>query len=383
MLRRLRQDFRQYPEVDVIYDDEGPFDKDIVLDLIVNGIRLHFDPEDQRLKLIDVYDPTRMSFAFKHDDKTLQILDAQEGDHVLQDVLNFIPPTYQSSYNATTGHYVLHPSIGSCWFLFPVPKECRRAFEHKDMDRGLSSYSDGSVPVLSSFKICNGTLARIEGCRSELGCVDYHVGTGALHLSWTNHQMFMGSSCQDAISEFGPPQHITYVEGRASPDSGSIDTPASDYFFNYFDLGLDIMFDGKDNRAKKFVLHTNFPGHYDFSRYVRCNFRVCLPRASQIKEPLRALDTTVITQQPRRQPFREPDLDMDEPPEVSITADKKWSEIKGIVGTCALPMTLHRAPAINTVDPFGDTLLYKTANLVFEIMPNDHIATLTILPIGH
>ncbi len=45
----------------------------------------------------------------------------------------------------------------------------------------------------------------------------------------------------------------------------------------------------------------------------------------------------------------------------------QWSEIKGIVGTCALPMTLHRAPAINTVDPFGDTLLYKAANLVFEV----------------
>jgi len=40
-----------------------------------------------------------------------------------------------------------------------------------------------------------------------------------------------------------------------------------DYFFNYFDLGIDILFDGVTNVVKKFILHTNFPSHYDFNRY--------------------------------------------------------------------------------------------------------------------
>lgn len=34
----------------------------------------------------------------------------------------------------------------------------------------------------------------------------------------------------------------------------------SDFFFNYFTLGLDILFDARTQKAKKFVLHTNFPG---------------------------------------------------------------------------------------------------------------------------
>jgi len=41
-------------------------------------------------------------------------------------------------------------------------------------------------------------------------------------------------------------------------------------FLNYnvslnFILLQDILFDAVSHRAKKFVLHTNFPGHYNFN----------------------------------------------------------------------------------------------------------------------
>ena len=60
----------------------------------------------------------------------------------------------------------------------------------------------------------------------------------------------------------------------------------SDYFYNYFTFGMvrsyrasslfppnntdiicfqDILFDAKHNKVKKFILHTNFPGHYNFN----------------------------------------------------------------------------------------------------------------------
>ena len=44
----------------------------------------------------------------------------------------------------------------------------------------------------------------------------------------------------------------------------------SDYFYNYFTLGIDILFDGSKHSVKKFVLHSNYPGHYDFNIYYRC-----------------------------------------------------------------------------------------------------------------
>lgn len=77
-------------------------------------------------------------------------------------------------------------------------------------------------------------------------------------------------------------------------------TLCGDYFYNYFSRGLDILFDGQvcffwcnsslyilcffllnlgslymssqTHKIKKFVLHTNFPGHSDFNTYIKCNF---------------------------------------------------------------------------------------------------------------
>lgn len=39
----------------------------------------------------------------------------------------------------------------------------------------------------------------------------------------------------------------------------------------------DILFDAKTQCVKKFVLHTNYPGHYNFNMYHRCEFALTLP----------------------------------------------------------------------------------------------------------
>lgn len=44
-------------------------------------------------------------------------------------------------------------------------------------------------------------------------------------------------------------------------------SPANDYFFNYFDRGLDVLFDSQRHTAKKFVLHSNSPHDVNFNRY--------------------------------------------------------------------------------------------------------------------
>lgn len=69
-----------------------------------------------------------------------------------------------------------------------------------------------------------------------------------------------------------------------------VSSKCNDYFFNYFSLGVvrtfrssdpleedrdpepgsvsvfqDILFDSTSHLVKKFVLHTNFPGHYNFN----------------------------------------------------------------------------------------------------------------------
>ena len=37
----------------------------------------------------------------------------------------------------------------------------------------------------------------------------------------------------------------------------------------------------KTNRIKKFILHTNFPGHTDFNSYIKCNFIIHCPHCKE------------------------------------------------------------------------------------------------------
>uniref|UniRef100_A0A0R0F6N4 Uncharacterized protein n=1 Tax=Glycine max TaxID=3847 RepID=A0A0R0F6N4_SOYBN len=68
-----------------------------------------------------------------------------------------------------------------------------------------------------------------------------------------------------------------YVDQMVIHSASDLRPPAilcGDYFYNYFTCGLDILFDGQTHKIKKFVLHTNFPGHADFNSYIKCNFVV-------------------------------------------------------------------------------------------------------------
>jgi len=49
---------------------------------------------------------------------------------------------------------------------------------------------------------------------------------------------------------------------------------ATDYFYNYFGMGIDVMIDGATHVVKKMVLHTNLPNRSDFQEYSKCSFRI-------------------------------------------------------------------------------------------------------------
>lgn len=38
----------------------------------------------------------------------------------------------------------------------------------------------------------------------------------------------------------------------------------------------DVLLDANRHTVKKFVLHTNYPGHYNFNMYYRCQFSIAL-----------------------------------------------------------------------------------------------------------
>merc|ERR1719382_1124553 len=83
---------------------------------------------------------------------------------------------------------------------------------------------------------------------------------------------------QDVFSDFGPPEEVCVKDVDAVRIHSASILPSHstgpDYYYNYFRLGFDVLFDGQTHLVKKVVLHTNPPTHELFSRYSRCFFQL-------------------------------------------------------------------------------------------------------------
>eukprot|EP00930_Biecheleria_cincta_P033694 TRINITY_DN23343_c0_g1_i1.p1 TRINITY_DN23343_c0_g1~~TRINITY_DN23343_c0_g1_i1.p1 ORF type:complete len:641 (-),score=107.15 TRINITY_DN23343_c0_g1_i1:32-1738(-) len=89
-----------------------------------------------------------------------------------------------------------------------------------------------------------------------------------------------GAMPQDIFSDFGPPEQVCVKEFDAvrihSARVPTSKTAGPDYYYNYFHLGVDVLFDGRTHLVKKVTLHANPPTHERFSRYSRCFFQLPL-----------------------------------------------------------------------------------------------------------
>merc|ERR1719265_3100499 len=78
-----------------------------------------------------------------------------------------------------------------------------------------------------------------------------------------NRSLRFGATPQDVFSDFGPPEQVCVKDVDAvrihsvSACIVSSRLPGPDYYYNYFQLGLDILFDGRKHVVKKVILHTN------------------------------------------------------------------------------------------------------------------------------
>ncbi|PZC71510.1 hypothetical protein B5X24_HaOG213196 [Helicoverpa armigera] len=131
--------------------------------------------------------------------------------------------------------------------------------------------------------------------------------------------------------------------------------PASDYFFNYFTLGLDVLFDARTHQVKKFVLHTNYPGHYNFNMYHRCEFELTV-------QPDKCEANSLVESRGA----------------VCITAYSKWEVVSRALRVAERPVVLNRASSTNTTNPFGSTFCYGYQDIIFEVMSNNYIASITL-----
>eukprot|EP01137_Pigoraptor_chileana_P016154 Opistho-2@72750 len=140
---------------------------------------------------------------------------------------------------------------------------------------------------------------------------------------------------------------------------------------------------------KKFVLHTNSPGHFDFNRYVKCNFRILRGgEASDEADAAVASEERLVdvpapsTSSPSRRPpgdRRRPSAESGGSAtlnEFVVDPDTKWDDVLVNFGKpIGKPVVFKRGSSSN---PFGATFFYGYQQLIFEVMRNNHIASVTI-----
>ncbi|XP_042896720.1 phagosome assembly factor 1 isoform X2 [Parasteatoda tepidariorum] len=405
----LQQQFQSIKNVQVLYSELNPLVMDLVINLSQDGIRLIFDPLSQRLKIIEVYCMTKTKlkycgnvFCSPEVPPTLEQIDHSFGAthpggrsvshfknpfefaefrkpwlaHWLTEyhssqqvfVLNFRGLTFAFAIDPSVPPRVT-PGLGSIQFgSFPIVSK-------------MSIYSGNSLsetraPSLPNNSFCNHCyLENLDVLREgeetigvKLKIITEDLDSNKLlefrKLVMTKVIKF-GDSAQDVTSALGSPSKVFYK----SEDKMKIHSPnshryrklsCSDFFYNYFTLGLDILFDAKSHRVKKFILHTNYPGHYNFNIYFRCNFNLPI----EVKPPSESEDMTLI--------------DVSEKKHI-ITAFTKWDTMEEhLKKPLERPVVLNRASTHNATNPFGSTCCYGYQDIIFEVMPNNHLASVTL-----
>ncbi|GAM19269.1 hypothetical protein SAMD00019534_024440 [Acytostelium subglobosum LB1] len=246
-------------KVDIIFNDSDPLSIDIVLKLVDDGVLLRFAPSSQRLRVIEIFDVSKLALSYRG-----SIFSNSESIASFVNIYSKFGPSYPGDFNAKKNVYHLHyPGLS---FSFPIPPKFNSLYsEGTELPVELP---DGSTPVVSKVFVYSGLQMKTPLTVMPSPNEDIIVVPNAgVYFCRRNCILTFKSTPQDVLSELGPPSKIYHKD----EDNMKIHTykvelsPAPDYFYNYFHLGIDILFDAKRNTAKKYIFHTNFPTHYEFN----------------------------------------------------------------------------------------------------------------------
>lgn len=382
----LKRQDRIIKGVQVWYSDQNPLLADLVINLSQDGVRLIFDSTSQRLKIIEVYQMSKVKLKYcgvhfnaQHVQPTIEQIDQSFG------------ATHPGVYHSEKQLFVLN--FRGLSFEFHIESKFEPRYAH-----GLGSlqFPNGASPVVSRMYIYTGnSLDDTRAPPLPLNCFHGNCyldflevirennmtkalkfslvteSNGPAKLSELKRTMCerivkFGDSTQDVVGALGCPSKIFYKSEDKmkihSPDAHKlVRSRCSDYFFNYITLGVDILFDANVHQVKKFILHTNYPGHYDFNTYYRCEFQIPI-----MVEKLRPHEGQGAT------------LPM-EPENIIIEAHTKWDSVQAYLLTSEKrPVVLNRSSSTNTTNPFGSTFCFGVQDMIFEVMQNNHIASVTL-----
>jgi len=373
--------------VQVLYSDKNPLDIDLILDLPQDGIRFIFHPVFQRLKMIEIVNLKNIKLKYCG-----MVFNAPEVMPTIQQVEHTFGATHPGVFDAEKQTFTLN--FRGISFCFNVDSK----FQAGSAQCGLGSlqFASGTSPNVNRVIIFSGSplpgqdilnipshplscykglsyLERLEVQRDLKNTKGFMIqlylegsGSNRGRKVTYNREINFGMSCQDVTSMLGTPSQVFYK----SEDKMKIHSPnvhrhisvprRSDYFFNYFTLGFDILFDAKTHKIKKFIVHTNFPGHYNFNIYHRCEFYIAL--TSEKSKYNLSNDCKKYDKKPKP---------------IIVNTFTKWDEISERLKHSERPVVLNRGSSENSTNPFGSTFCYGYQDMVFEVMQNQHIASIT------
>ncbi|KAL0021548.1 hypothetical protein WJX77_007325 [Trebouxia sp. C0004] len=284
----VRQAQTTFGCVELKYFEKTQSVDDILVNLPEHGVHLIFESSSQKLRVIEVYDLSRLQVK-----RGAATVGGSAHPPTFEALYDLMGPTYPGQVDTAHGCYVMHwPGL---LVLFPIASQ--HAASWQDMQQGGAvplALPDGTAPVASRLCIHAGNAAVSLGELAQAippadsqtpASVGIKVGKG-LTIDDTHQQLSFGDSPQDAWSTLGAPNATFSKQIPGLPQGGSAntrgaqqqvsDSPA-DYFYNYFDRGLDVLFCGTTHRIKKMVLHTNLPNHTSFGTYTKCHFTLHAP----------------------------------------------------------------------------------------------------------
>lgn len=335
-------------QVDLGYAED--VESDITLALANDGVRFYFCATSQRLKKIEVFDLTKCTLRYggipinsKSTAPTLSQIDSSFGATHPGEYCRIIDAyllTYRGIAFAFEGKSPNSESVvktctvfdGSVLATAEAPHISFRDIIHcEKCEVGLDVHG---TPKMLTFDLITETAH--EGCQAFTRVIKFD------------------DFPQDVQTEIGCPDNVHFKsEDKMQIHLGQKPSIHTDYIFNYFALGVDLLFSGKTHQLKKFILHSNYPCHYDFSIYDRCEFNIPIS-ATTLKPELESENLTI---DPRT----------------------SWNEIAGrVCEPISKPVNLRRTSSANNTNPWGSTKCFSFGNIVFEVMGNDLIATVII-----
>ncbi|KAK2732509.1 hypothetical protein FQN57_002616 [Myotisia sp. PD_48] len=253
VLTRLKSLPQLYPSLDLVYDSAKPVQEAVFIRLPVNGLRLRFDGPDQRLRLIEVLDFSKIPLVYKSHEvvKASKPADGQSspGPSFRHIYNRLFGPSYPGEYipaklGDTRGTYLLsYPGVA---FSFPLLHTAWS--ETRDFVSLMSSSSASAATSMVIFQGSSWTDARTnlftrppqnprstvllgknkESVADEVDLMKVHEG-GRIELMRRSSNPFwiiLGETTpQDIVTELGPPDAIYRKSDQRILIHGSRDQP--------------------------------------------------------------------------------------------------------------------------------------------------------------